>query len=100
MPEYRYDIMLETQLGDKSGELMFQIDGNSIEGVCTVLGFSVPCRGMIDQKGNCTLTGQIKTFMTTYDYIGAGYVDHDRVDLVLNSGKKRFYLTGTAFQKK
>lgn len=40
--------------------------------------------------------GQLKTFMSTYDYIGAEYADENKVDVVLNSGKKRFYMTGTA----
>lgn len=96
MPEYMYDIILKTEIGDKKGQLALKINQNIVEGMCTLLGFTEPCSGFIDEKGNCTLRGRLKNFRAVYDYMGAGYVDGSQIDLVLNSGRKRFRLIGAA----
>ncbi|MGN1140132.1 MAG: hypothetical protein ACI4TF_02925 [Oliverpabstia sp.] len=95
VPGYTYDIVLKTEIGERKGQLVLDITENIVKGCFKLLGFSLPCSGIIDKNGNCSLQGQLKTFMSTYDYIGAGYADENRVDVVLNSGKKRFYMTGT-----
>lgn len=96
MSEYGYDIILKTKIGERKGKLVLDITDNIIQGCFNLLEFSLPCRGIIDKYGNCSLQGQLKTFMSTYDYIGAGYADKNMIDVVLNSGKKRFHVTGTA----
>lgn len=91
-----YDIVLKTEIGDKKGKMVLNIDRNLIDGICTLLGFSEPCRGIIDEKGNCLLQGRLKNFMAVYDYIGSGHVDRSRINLMLDSGKKHFQIIGIA----
>ncbi|MGN0406138.1 MAG: hypothetical protein ACI4F1_13000 [Bariatricus sp.] len=96
MHRYIYDIVLETPIGDRKGNLVLKGEEEEVEGFCTLLGFTQPCSGEIGRDGRCRLRGQLKTFMTRYDYIGTGYADQDKIDLILRSGGKKFYMTGTA----
>ena len=95
MPRYTYDIVLKTEIGERKGQLILEITEYIVRGCFNLLGFSLPCSGRIDQNGKCFLQGQLKTFMNTYDYIGKGYADCNKVDVVLDSGKKCFHMMGT-----
>lgn len=95
MSEYTYDIVLQTEIGTRKGKLILNIERNILNGILELLGYSVPCSGIVKSDGSSILRGQLKTFMSTYEYIGTGLIDSCRVDLVLKSGKKRFHMFGT-----
>lgn len=96
MSEYLYDIVLRTEIGDRKGKLMLQVENNILQGILEVLGYALPCSGIVNSDGNSIVQGKIRTFMNTYEYIGSGRIDRDSVDLFLKSGKKRFRMLGTA----
>lgn len=95
MPEYNYDVVLHTPLGDKTGKLTLRIEPPTLRGIFTFLGHALPCSGRIDRRGRCTLRGQIMTFMSVIDYFGSGYADSGRVDIKLSDRESRFRMTGT-----
>lgn len=95
MSEYTYDIVLQTQLGEKIGKLTLSFEENVIRGICSILGHSNPCTGSIDQQGKCKLYGQIRTFMSLISFSGTGSADSKGVNFSLSDGKNRFYMIGT-----
>lgn len=96
MPEYNYDIVLQTPIGDRQGKLTLRIEPPILKGICTLLGYSMPCTGKIDKSGHCTLRGQFKTFMSVIEYSGCGYADSKRVDFKLNDNDNHYRMIGTA----
>lgn len=96
MPQYTYDIVLQTQLGDKFGKMILAIDNGNLSGSLSVLGYSMPCSGKMDDAGHCVICGQLQTFMSLIDYSGTGHADSKSVDFQLISNHtNRFHLYGT-----
>lgn len=98
MSEYTYNIILQTQLGDKHGKLQLNVQGHIVKGVIEILGNSSPCSGEIDKHGHCSLRGQLKTFMSTIGYSGEGYADSQKVNFELSDSQNRFFMIGEACQ--
>lgn len=96
MAEYHYNIVLQTQLGDKKGKLTLWLEPPHLSGSCTLLGYTEPCDGQIDPQGNCTLHGKLKTFMSEIAYTGDGHADSSKVDFRLYGRDSLFRMIGTA----
>lgn len=96
IPEYIYDVALNTQLGIKKGIMRLSIEQGKINGCLDILRHSEPLYGEITTTGDCTLQGKIKTLMRFINYTATGHIDRNNVQLLLISRGEQFEMTGTA----
>lgn len=82
--EYSYRISLATQIGIRTGNLLLSVIGNRIDGTLDILGQHQHCTGVLGNDGSCTLTGQLKTLCSVYEYTATGHFDENNVLLNLN----------------
>lgn len=96
MTERLYDIVLQSPLGAKHGQLALNRADGRLWGSCTLLGSTTPCSGTISPQGRCTLRGSFQTFMSRIEFCGEGRADEQSVTLRLSDGSNQYELTGTA----
>ena len=94
MSRFVYDIILETQIGAKRGNLSLDIDRGTVEGQLTVLEKEEPCRGRVDEQGNCRLQGRLVTLTQVIDYSATGSIGEQGVHLTLLGGGRKYFLYG------
>ncbi len=82
--EYSYRISLATQIGTRTGNLLLSVIGNKIDGILDIFGHCQHCTGELGDDGSCTLSGQLKTLRSVYDYTATGRFDENNVLLNLN----------------
>ena len=93
--EWKYNIILQTQLGERLGTLILNIVDEQVEGICRLLGYETTCSGTRSHSGRCEIHGVIRTFMSTISYVGMGTADQECIALDLDAGKYRYHLTGS-----
>ena len=96
MSDITYNIVLQTQLGDRTGTMNLKFDNSNIEGVMSVLGYDTPFRGKQESDGSCTIWGQLKTFMSLMDYTGTGTASPEKTEFLLCTPRSQIRLLGTA----
>ncbi len=95
MPEFTYEVVMQTPLGLKRGVMWLGIDCREVHGYLNILGNTQPCHGEIDETGLCRLFGRIVTFTRSIDYSAFGMADEAGLDITLYSNKDVFHITGT-----
>ena len=96
MKKYNYNVVLDTELGKRSGSMQLSIDGTEINGFLSLLNNTAPFRGKLGSDGYCSLCGKLVTLIKEIVYEAAGYICEDAIALTLQSGKNTFQLKGIA----
>ena len=78
-----YDILMNTPLGEKKGELKAKIENGKLKGFLSLFGHTEPIEGTVDEKGNCSLKGKFITLMQTVDFTADGTIDWDTLRLAV-----------------
>ncbi|MGN0607486.1 MAG: hypothetical protein ACI4JM_13290 [Oscillospiraceae bacterium] len=96
---FQYKIVLSTSIGDKNGIMTADIVNDKLEGNLIVMKNENYFCGNIKPNGSCEISGCIKTLIGTVSYNGEGYIDEQSATLVLNTGKRKFVVSGKALIK-
>ena len=94
MSKLYYDVILKTMIGERSGKMQLQFQNTKITGLFHIFGKTQPVQGVLDSKGNCTLKGKLATLMNEYCYTASGQLSPNYLDLILQSERGSFNLTG------
>ncbi len=95
MKEYRYNVTLETFFGNKTGTMIVNAEGETVEGVLKIMQYENPFHGHIF-KESCHIAGSLKTLTNTVYYEADGTVTEKNVSFVLVTSKHRLLLSGGA----
>jgi hypothetical protein len=87
---------MQTEIGPRKGKADFRINDGIVEGDLSLLGQTRRCIGVINDSGVCTLSGKIRTLMQEINYTATGYLDEQKINLVLCGGKYVYHLAGSA----
>ena len=96
MEEYRYNVVLDTELGKRNGTMQLSIDGTEVDGFLSLLNSTEPCHGNIGTDGHCNLHGKIVTLLREIVYEATGYICESELVLMLQSEKNTFLMKGIA----
>lgn len=96
---YNYNILLSAPIGKKSGTMTAVVIDGKLEGLLRIMKNENYYNGQIDEKGNCEISGNIKTLMGTVEYSGTGYLNHTSIELCLNTGKIKLKISGVSESK-
>jgi len=86
-----YDILMNTPLGKKKGELKAKIENGKLTGFLSLFGNTEPIEGTVDESGKCSLKGKFITLMKSVDFTADGTIDPDIVRLALKGGDCSYY---------
>lgn len=95
MKEYKYKVSLDTSFGKKSGIMLFDIEGEDVNGILKIMQHENLFHGHILNE-KCHITGNLKTLIHTFHYEADGTVTVNEISFVLVTNKHRFILTGGA----
>ncbi|MGN1191391.1 MAG: hypothetical protein ACI4S0_01860 [Dorea sp.] len=95
MLKRKYNILMETPIGDRPGTMEVQIEYGQVNGCLNVLEHSETFEGEIDEQGNCCISGKIITLLNTIPYTATGRIETDTLELALKGKKNIFNITGT-----
>lgn len=98
VPEFTYDVVMQTLLGQRHGTMLMKVHGNKIDGFLNILGNRTPFQGELDNNGVCILSGCIKTLVRTIEYEATGSADEKEIDLTLHGQRDIFHLNGIAYR--
>ncbi|MGN1404186.1 MAG: hypothetical protein ACI4XB_07685 [Ruminococcus sp.] len=93
---YQYNIVLSAPIGDKIGTLSAEVQDGNVQGILSVMEHENPFHGTVDAKGNCEISGTLKTLLRSVAYQGTGFLDSKEITLCLEIKKRTLLLTGTA----
>lgn len=97
MKKYNYNVVLDTELGKRSGTMELSIDGTEIDGFLSLLNNKEPCHGKIDTDGQCRMHGKIVTLIKEIAYEARGVVKENEIILTLQSENNIFHMKGISF---
>jgi len=78
-----YEIFMRTPLGQKKGKLQAKIENGKLTGFLSLFGNTEPIEGIVDEKGNCSLTGRFIALMKTVNFTADGIIDPDALRLAV-----------------
>jgi len=90
----QYSVLLHTPLGQRSGKLEVQINGDRSSGILHILNRSEPFFGRIDEDGTCRFKGRLVTLIRTIPYQAEGRITKEAVELSLVGDTGKYRLTG------
>jgi len=96
MPQYTYDIVLSTPLGQRRGTMTMSIGGQKIEGVFDIMRNRNPFWGQMGENGDFRIQGRLITLVRTIEYTACGHLDRETVELTLQEKRGRLHVSGTA----
>ncbi len=106
--EREYTICLHTPLGKRHGKLCAKIDGRNVIGWLSMLNYTLPFSGIVQENGECVLNGTFLALVRTVSRLARGRISDTavdtakgrisdtKVDLELNGDRNRFLLSGSA----
>lgn len=81
-----YDVLVETQMGIKTGSTTLTIEGTSLSGTLTVLGHTNEFSdGTIDAAGNVAFAGKMWTPFGKIPYTLTGTLIDDKIEALTKS---------------
>lgn len=96
MPEWKYDIIMQTQLGERYGTMSAVADDNRLNGTINIFGHSEPFWGVIDKDGNCEIKGKLITLMRTIEYVATGIIRPETVSLLMQGERNVLEINGVS----
>ena len=94
----KYDIVLDGQLGERRGTLVFTENHGCVHGIFSLLGFDNPVSGE-KQGQHLKLTHKLRTVFSTLICQTLAEFQGDELSGVVFSGNRRFGLHGKKQQK-
>lgn len=94
MNEEKYDLILKTPMGAKKGELIFEIDGDQLNGKIIVKGEENPFSNGTIRDNNFSFSGVLKSSVGKMEYEATGQVDGDTLRGEAKAKKGTIQLTG------
>lgn len=94
MEERRYDVTLQTVLGERKGRIQMRMEGKMLTGILDILGHAEPFEGEIDQEGNCEFRGRLVTLVRNISYTATGKIKEDELDLSVKEERNTFIMRG------
>lgn len=94
MKEHQYRIKMKVPLGVRTGMMIFQGSFGQVTGVLKILGHEEPFVGVIEENGDCTLSGNLVSLMQTISYQAYGKISGDNIQLTLLGETSCFHITG------
>ena len=88
-----YDVILETPVGKRYGEMAVSIQDKNVTGILHILKGAEPFEGEIEHSGHCRISGNLSTLMRRIPYLATGIIG-ESIELELISGKGHFQLVG------
>lgn len=85
-----YDIILQTPVGRKTGELKAKIENGRLKGFLSVVGHTEAIEGTVDENGRCSLVGKMVSLARDICFTADGTIDHDAIRLALR-GEEGYY---------
>ncbi len=79
-----YRVELWTLLGRRAGSLMLHMSSSCFSGMLSLMRSDNPVRGQVSADGRCTLSGSIRTRVSTYPMTGKGLLFPERLELLLH----------------
>lgn len=89
-----YDILMNTPLGQKKGELKAKIENGKLIGFLSLFGNTEPIEGSVDEDGRCSLKGRFITLMKSVDFTADGTIDIDTMRLAVKGDRGCYEITG------
>ena len=89
-----YDVLLQTPLGKKKGELNAKIENGALNGFLSLLGHTEPVEGSVDENGNCTMNGKIVSLMRSIHFVANGTIDYNAIRLTVKGDAGHYEMIG------
>ncbi len=94
MPDYLYDVTMNTPLGERRGVLRLTALEGSTSGSLMLLGISHPILGSISPDGVCHLTGTLQTLIHRLPFRAEGRISPPKVDMLLVCEHRTYPISG------
>ncbi len=95
----KYNIVLNTTIGNKIGTLSAKIADDTLECVIAVMKNENYFSGAIDSYGKFKICGHLKTITNNIKCNGEGYLDDSSITFTLNAEGRNLIVTGTSVVK-
>ena len=93
---YDYDIVVETELGERHGSLALREEAGGCCGTLHLLRADNEVRGEISTGGQVRLAGKLHTLLQNIPFTASGRLDPQRIALTLRYGRRELMLRGVA----
>lgn len=95
MLEGRYQLKINTPMGDLTGQLELRMQNKELFGTLEIMGGKNQFRGGKVEGNKCVFSGEFNTPMGMINYNILGIVEGDKLDIYAETNKGRFKLQGT-----
>lgn len=89
-----YDIILNTPIGKKSGELKAKIENGKLHGTLALLCRTEEISGTVDENGKCFLKGKFVTLLKTVNFTADGTINLEGIHLKVTGDGKMYDMIG------
>lgn len=89
-----YRVYMQTPLGERTGILLVEQNGNALKGWLDILKHREPLEGSIDELGNCRISSVFITLMRRVPYVATGQISASAVHLKIEEGRNVFEVSG------
>ena len=90
----RYNVILHTPLGPRTGILQLRASGSRISGFLNILKQARPIAGKIDSTGQCSFSGTLVTLTKEIPYRAEGSITKEVLELSLEGSSNSYRMTG------
>ena len=90
-----YNILLNSSLGKKTGQLCARIKNGELSGYLSLLGHTEPIKGTVDESGHCSFTGKLITLLRAIDFTAVGTISGDVISFRLTGNYGVYQLIGS-----
>lgn len=98
MSEKNYNVCLIVPLGVRKGTMIFHETDGKVDGWLSVMNENNRFSGMLSKDGQLTLTGMIRTLISTMHYTATGTISGQKILLNLKMDSGAYYpLSGEEF---
>ena len=85
MSEKNYRICLNAPLGTRNGTMIFQETDGKVDGRLNIMNEKNRFSGVLSKEGQLTLTGVIRTLISTMRYTATGTISEQKILLNLKT---------------
>lgn len=94
--DYNYDIVVDTELGERRGSLALRAQEQNCRGTLHLLRADNEVSGEILDGGEVRLAGKLRTLLHSIPFTAHGWLDAQKIALTLCYGHRRLSIRGTA----
>lgn len=89
-----YHVVMKTTMGKKYGTLRLYINKSVLSGSISILGKNNEIHGVIQSDGSCRFSGELLTPMRCMKFWADGFIEEERVNLLIHSDTFLFPVSG------